>query len=53
MSAAAVGGVVFGGNGGGATISPQLTSCDVMLMPDTVRIRGPFLQDINTLAPAG
>ncbi|HEU5332267.1 MAG TPA: hypothetical protein VFU73_05880 [Actinocrinis sp.] len=45
--------VVFGGNGGGATISLQLTSCDVMLMPDSVRIRGSFLNDIETLAPAG
>lgn len=44
---------VFGGDGGGATVSLQLTSCDVMLMPDTIRIQGSFLQDIETIAPAG
>jgi len=44
---------VFGGNGGGATVTLQLTSCDVMLMPDTIRIQGSFLQDIEILAPVG
>ena len=44
---------IFGGPGGGTALFLDLTSCDVWLMPDSVRIPGSFVHDIETLAPVG
>jgi hypothetical protein len=45
--------VIFGAAGNGTTLFLDLTSCDVWLMPDSVRIHGSFVHDIEALAATG